>query len=120
MADTTLVRHRDAMPRRPLERCHDGQGSVDWTEVLGGAELKGRRVLFIHDDVLPPGVSIGVHTHDRGEEYYYILGGEGTMTLDGRRVAVAAGSVTAVFAGGSHGLENTGVRDLRVIVVGVG
>ena len=45
---------------------------------------------FLHDDVLAPGVSIGPHAHRGDEEYYYILSGRGTMTLDGRRFAVAA------------------------------
>jgi mannose-6-phosphate isomerase-like protein (cupin superfamily) len=92
---------------------------VDWVDVLGGSDVEGRTLEFIHDDVLAPGVSIGVHAHGKGEEYYYIVCGDGTMTLDGERFPVTNGSVTAVFAGGAHGLENTGTRDLRVIVIGI-
>lgn len=107
------------MLQKPLEKCHGGNGTVDWVGVLGGEDLEGRLVNFIHDDVLPPGVSIGLHKHTKDEEYYYIVSGGGTMTLNDQRVEVAAGDITAVFPGGMHALENTGSDDLRVIVISV-
>ena len=118
MSATTLLKRRDQMQRQPLERCHDGKGSLDFVNVLGGVEIAGRALRFLHADVLAPGVSIGAHRHDH-EEYYYILSGRGTITLDGQQVAVGPGDVTAVYPGGSHGLENTGTEDMRVIVVGL-
>jgi len=121
MADlhTTLIKRRPAMPHRPLPQCHGGRGALDWVEVLGREELSGRRLNFVHDDVLAPGVSIGLHEHHCDEEYYYILSGCGTMTLDDRRFEVAAGDITAVFPGGAHALENTGSEDLRILVFSV-
>ena len=115
---TSLIKRRADMPRRHLPRCHDGEGDLDWTIVLGDGDPPARRVQSIHDDILPPGASIGIHVHDQGEEYYLILSGEGIMTLDGIEHAVGPGDLTAVFAGGSHGLRNTGSDDLRVIVWG--
>jgi mannose-6-phosphate isomerase-like protein (cupin superfamily) len=94
-------------------------GALDWTEVLSGNETRGRKLHFIHDDTLAPGVSIGIHPHETEEEYYLILSGTGVMTLDGERYDVASGDVTAIFPGGSHGLENTGDTDLRVLVIGL-
>jgi mannose-6-phosphate isomerase-like protein (cupin superfamily) len=117
MSSTTLLVKRNEMTRKPLNECHGGQGALDWVSVLGGEQLKGRHLRFMHDDVLPPGVSIGVHGHKDNEEYYYIVSGKGVMTLDGKEFEVGPGDVTAVFAGGSHGLENRGDEDLRIIVV---
>jgi len=77
----------------------------------------GGHLKFVHDDVLAPGVSIGLHTHIDDEEYYYILEGRGVMTLDGERFEVQAGDITAVYPGGEHWLENTSDADLRMIVV---
>ncbi|GAB4469690.1 MAG: cupin domain-containing protein [Armatimonadaceae bacterium] len=116
---TTLIKRRQAMKRDPLPRCHGGEGSLDWTVVLDGADTKGRKLHFIHDDILAPGVSIGIHPHDTDEEYYLILSGNGVMTLDGEKFAVGPGDVTAIFPGGSHGLENTGTDEMRVIVIGL-
>ena len=118
MSDTTLIVKRPAMRRQPLPNCHDGGGTLDWTEVLAPGQLEGRQLRFMHDDVLAPGVSIGVHAH-ADEEYYYILSGRGTMTLDGEEIAVGPGDITAVYPGGSHGLANDGDEELRVLVIGL-
>lgn len=119
MAETTLLKRRAEMRRGPLPHCHEGNGTLDFTVVLEGAELAGRQLKFLHDDILAPGVSIGIHPHDH-EEYYLILSGQGDMTLDGERVAVQTGDITAIYPGGSHGLENTSEEDLRILVIGLG
>ena len=115
----TLLKSRQSMASGPLAKCHDGLGTIGWTGVLEGKDLAGRRLRFVHDDVLPPGTSIGVHRHGGDEEYYYILSGQGVMTLDGVRHEVSQGDITGVFPGGEHGLENTGNTDLRVLVISV-
>jgi len=114
---TTLYKPRSEMTRRPFVACHGGLGALDFTEVLGNTPGVEKRLAFIHDDVLVPGTSIGVHRHDCDEEYYYIVSGTGVMTLDGRRIDVSAGDLTAVFPGGSHGLECTGDVNLRILVI---
>lgn len=120
MSGTTLLKRREEMPRAPLAQCHDGQGALAWTGVLGPEDLPGRLLNFVHDDVLAPGVSIGLHQHRDDEEYYYVVAGEGTMTLDDQHFPVRAGDLTAVFPGGRHALENTGTAELRIIVFSVG
>lgn len=118
MSQTTLLKKRGEMRREPLRNCHDGEGALDWTNVLDPSEVEGRQLRFLHDDVLAPGVSIGLHAHD-DEEYYYMISGKGTMTLDGERNTVEAGDITAIYPGGSHALENDGDEDLRVLVIGL-
>ncbi|MCW8133229.1 MAG: cupin domain-containing protein [Planctomycetota bacterium] len=116
-APTTLFQPRAGMPRRALEQCHGGTGALDFTEVLGRTPGLEKKLAFIHDDVLAPGVSIGEHRHEGDEEYYFIVSGRGTMTLDGKRVEVQAGDLTAIYPGGSHALENTSGEDLRILVI---
>jgi uncharacterized cupin superfamily protein len=119
MNKTTFLKKREDMLRQPLENCHDGKGALDWIVVLDGDDLKERGLNFVHDDILPPGVSIGNHRHTGDEEYYYIVSGKGIMTLDQERIEVNGGDITAVYPGGVHGLENTGNEDLRIIVISV-
>lgn len=119
MASTTLHKRRPQMPHKPISSCHDGVGSIQWVGVLGREDLREKHLDFFHDDILPPGTSIGTHRHENDEEYYYVVSGHGRMTLDDRQVDIGPGDVTAVFPGGRHGLENNGDRDLRVIVVSV-
>ncbi len=107
------------MVSKPLDRCHDGVGAIDWIGVLGSDSPGGNRMRFIHDVVLPPGTSIGIHRHTKDQEYYYFISGCGIMTLDGREYEVSAGDIAAVLPGGSHGLANRSNSALRVIVINV-
>jgi len=117
---TTLLGRRENMPHRFLHGCHGGAGDLDFTEILNGSVIPQQcHLSFIHDDILPPGVSIGDHHHQDSEEYYYVISGRGTMTLDGEKFAVKAGDITAVFPGGTHGLENDTSEDLRIVVIGI-
>jgi mannose-6-phosphate isomerase-like protein (cupin superfamily) len=120
MSETTKLIRGKAMRREGDEHCHGGAGTLDWKCILGRDETAGRMLRFIHDNVLAPGVTIGDHGHDVGEEYYYILSGRGVMVLDGERFDVQAGDMAAVYAGGTHALENTGEQPMRMIALYVG
>lgn len=114
---TALFKPRADMRNEPFPECHGGTGELDWTEVLAGQEIVGRTLNFIHDNTLPPGVTIGVHPHQDDEEYYLILSGRGRMTLNEQQFDVAPGDIAGVFPGGRHGLENTGSEDMHLIVI---
>jgi uncharacterized cupin superfamily protein len=116
---TTFLKKKGSMPGKILDRCHDGNRAIHWIGVLDGNDPGGKRLRFFHDDILPPGSSIGVHRHTGDQEYYYIVSGCGVMTLDGKEHEVSAGDITAVFPGGSHGLANRSDKDLRIIVISI-
>ena len=119
MGKTALIRKRKQMARKSSPECHGGKGTLDYTVVLGKEDTKEKHLRFFFRNILPPGVSIGVHRHQDDEEYYYVLSGQGVMSLDGERFDVEAGDITAVFPGGAHGLENNADTDLCVLVVSV-
>ena len=107
------------MQREPYPECHGGKGVLDSTRVLDNRPNPEKHLKFIHHDIIPPGASIGVHCHDHGEEYYYVVSGKGTMILDNERFEVEHGDLTAVLQGGSHGLQNNTDEDLNIIVMGI-
>lgn len=102
----------------PLEsvRAHDGEGRIGFHRVFQAAQLASA-CHFVDYAVLPPGASIGVHTHGRNEELYLVLEGTGTMHLDGAEFRVGPGSVIKNRIGGTHGLRNDGAVPLRLFVV---
>jgi quercetin dioxygenase-like cupin family protein len=55
------------------------------------------------------------HYHRRSAELYYVLEGEGTVTLDGKAHAVRKGSIVHIPPGVIHGARGR----MRVLVVGV-
>lgn len=113
-----MIIHRSTARQREIPDCHGGMGSVVCTEYLEENESTAPGITLVHDDILPPGVSIGEHLHSDDEEVYVILEGTGSMTVDGVRQVVTAGDVCVTRAGHSHSLINSGQQPLRLLVVG--
>ncbi len=103
-----------------LERvqAHEGRGEILFHRPFSAGDFSGPWN-FVDYAVLPPGTSIGVHTHGANEELYVVLEGEGTMHLDDREFPVRAGSMVLNRPGGTHGLRNDGDAPLRLLVVEV-
>lgn len=55
------------------------------------------------------------HYHKRGTELYYVLEGEGTVTLDGAQHAVRKGSIVHIPPGVVHSAQGR----VRVLVIGI-
>jgi len=102
----------------PLEKvtAHDGQGKILFNRAFESKDFKGPWN-FVDFAVLPPGASIGIHTHGANEELYLVLEGEGLMHLDGQEFPVKAGAAVLNKPGGTHGLRNEGPNDLKLFVV---
>lgn len=56
-----------------------------------------------------------LHYHKRSTELYYVLDGQGTVLLDGKEHAVAAGSIVHIPPGVVHGARGR----VRVLVIGI-
>ena len=98
------------------EIAHGGIGEI-LTRRIVGANDNSSRCNFIDYTIVPPGSTIGIHTHShREEEYYLILSGTGKMSCDGRVFTVSAGDLIRNPPGGTHGLENTGVDPITLFV----
>ena len=94
-----------------------GRGDVYLYHIVPQEELMGHGRLFARI-VLPAGSSIGLHTHEKDTEPYYILKGNGIFTdADGSRVPVGPGDVCTIACGESHAMENTGTEDLEMIAL---
>jgi len=98
---------------------HGGAGAIGFLRLFDRADFTAP-VHFVDYAVLPPGASIGRHTHGRNEELYLVLEGNGLMHLDGTEFRVGPGSVIVNRPGGTHGLKNDSDRDLRLFVVEIG
>lgn len=102
----------------PMEHttAHGGEGKILFHRVADSGRLSGA-LNFIDVAILPPGVSIGRHTHASDEEeFYLVLQGRGRMHRDGKDFEVGPGDLIRNGPGGSHGLVNTGTEPLRIFV----
>lgn len=82
-------------------------------------DLANRALNYVHDNIILPGVSIGLHSHSHDEEYYYIISGNGIMQLDDNEFEVGPGDITGVFPGGKHSLKNSSTINMRILVFSV-
>jgi mannose-6-phosphate isomerase-like protein (cupin superfamily) len=95
---------------------HDGRGSIQSQRIATSSDLASA-CNFLDFTRMPPGTSIGEHTHRFDEEeFYLILSGQGHMRRDGEEFAVHAGDLIRNRPGGTHSLVNTGLDDLCLFV----
>jgi mannose-6-phosphate isomerase-like protein (cupin superfamily) len=111
----TAIRNFLESTLEDLPNCHDGIGVLKHIQLFTEQDFKSA-LRFLNYTVLPPGTSIGLHTHGNDEEIYIVIEGSGQMTLDGTIHPVCAGSVILNRPYGEHGLENTGNCDMKLLV----
>ena len=77
---------------------------------------------YLDHVVVPPGASTPDHPHDAIAEAYYVLDGDGTISLAGSQPATApirAGDAIPVRVGETTRLTGTGAGPLELLVMGV-
>ena len=80
-------------------------------EKILAKELGDKCALYARVTV-PPGVAVPYHRHEGTGESYFFLSGEGEYDDNGVKRTVRAGDSTWTPSGSSHGLVNTGDKDL--------
>jgi quercetin dioxygenase-like cupin family protein len=99
----------------PVEGWHDERGDLTW-RTLFSAGTTPSDTLVTGVAELPEGGFLALHRHDQAETYY-VLSGEGVVTLEGVDHPVRPGSNVFVPGGREHGARNTGAGVLRVFYV---
>jgi len=106
------VIERDADVAKNEPGPHDGGGpSTGYIFFDNVPDLK----FSFRKRVLHKGAAIGYHLQ-KTDEVYYILSGTGKMTMNGKMFSVKRGDAILTRGGSSHGLMQTGVRDLTIII----
>ena len=98
-----------------LPHCHDGIGILKHNDAFP-ADSYASGLQFIHHTILPPGTTIGNHTHGNDEEVYVVLEGQGLYTEDDKTFPVKPGDILRNRPYGTHGLVNTEEIDLKLLV----
>ena len=70
--------------------------------------------------VVYPGKRLSLQKHQKRSEHWFVVSGQGIVTLDGERLNKKGGDSVNIPRGSSHRIENNGTVDLNFIEVQTG
>lgn len=107
---------------RDVNSFHGGKGTAQYRRALGPAVF-ATPWAFVDHIVLPAGASIGPHSYRGVAQFYYVMGGEGTVSLftRGQRetAPIRTGDAVPIQLSEVHSIENNGSQPLELMAVGV-
>ena len=103
-----VLREHDAAP----EFWNDGAKGVLSFRTLFSAGTTETRSLTAGVADLESGHWLGLHRHTPAE-VYYVVAGDGIVSLDGVEHSVSAGTAVFIPGNAEHGIRNTGPAPLR-------
>lgn len=106
------------IPRQQIN-AHNGIDKIEFARLFSSGDFK-TNAHFVDFAVIPPGASIGGHTHYSSEELYFILSGVGEMNLNGAQIQVRKGDIVLNPLRGFHGLKNDGDTNIELLVIEIG
>ena len=97
-------------------RLKGGRDIIRLKHIIDGSESYGTGRLFAIS-IIPPGGSIGYHTHAGDFEIYYILKGAAKVVDNGEEDILGPGDSMVCKDGESHSIENIGDIDLEYVAI---
>lgn len=88
-----------------------------WGEDCDGWLLLPRQDLLILQERMPPGAAEQRHFHSVARQFFYVLTGELTMSMEGETAVVAAGQGLEIPPGLRHQACNRSSGDVHFLVV---
>jgi mannose-6-phosphate isomerase-like protein (cupin superfamily) len=67
-----------------------------------------------------PGQRLSYQRHSKRAEHWFVVGGEGVVTIDGQEQSVRAGTAIDVPMGAAHRIASTGTEPLVFVEVQLG
>ena len=109
-----LIRNEGLMKLQ--KKLFEGKGELTIEPLFMQDEFTST-VRFCARVTLPPGSSIGLHTHTQEDELYFILSGSGMVTDGDTDTDVSGGFSILTRSGETHSIENNGDEDLTLLAV---
>ena len=104
------------LTKAQIDKLRGGEGHVIRQVIFSEEETLGKTMLCAIQTV-PPGSSIGVHTHDPDVEIFHVLSGTIRVIDNGVEKDLVAGDSNFSGKDGSHGVVNVSNEDAVMLCI---
>jgi mannose-6-phosphate isomerase-like protein (cupin superfamily) len=103
---------------RPVSSMSGGKGTAQYRRALDTSVFTGPWA-YVDHLLVPPNVSTGSHLHREVAEFYYVMKGDGVVTVSTETAPIHDGDAVPIQLNEAHSVENTGTEPLELLIVGV-
>ncbi len=115
---TFITMHLDRSLLKPAKNMDGGIGTVQYRRVLGPS-IFFTAWSYVDHLIIPPGTSVGPNATPDMSSFFYVLGGSGEVTVDGKTSPIQTGDAVPVKLGQTKSVANHGDTPLELMVVGI-
>ena len=90
-----------------------------WGEICDGWHLLKRDEMSLIQERVPAGGAETMHYHETARQFFYILDGEGAMTVEDRVVSLKKGKGMEIAPRVRHQFKNLSDTDVHFLVISI-
>jgi len=99
-----------------IKNLKGGEGTISIHHSFMNDELSSK-MRHCSTTIIPPGASIGLHKHEKEEEVYMIIEGQGILFDGFSEEIINEGDAILTKCGESHSIKNNGTKDIRLMAI---